>query len=870
MLNPLHLIYRFNLKTLLFSQTLCAFSFQVGAEDRAEIYVDPDPPSSTFSPEDSLSKIWVPDGFKLELVASEPMIEEPVCMAWGPNGELYVAEMRSYMQDIDMSGELEPVSRVVKLVDLNGDGRMDKATTYLDNLVLPRAILTLDKKVLIGEPPYLWLCEDTNGDGKADTKVNIYENFSKRESGNVEHKINGLQWTMDNWIYNTKSSSIFRYRDQNIEERKAVFSGQWGQTVNDRGESIATKNSEPGLATIFPGKYLGDLSLANKYRHLFERVRLGEGYATTWPIQGTTDLQGGRGLGRSDDRSLQRFTGACGQTVFRGDRLGDDMKGTYWVCEPVGRMIRCSDVEYDQGMITLHNRLEKQNLEFVASTDANFRPVNSYTGPDGTLYFIDMYRGIIQHGNWTREGSYLREEILRRGLEKNVGKGRIYRLVREGIAPGPLPNFGDSDAKELVEALGHPNGWWRDEAQKLLILRKEANAIPLLKSMVKRGESGLFRAHALWTLDGMGVWDQSLVQHAISDKDMEVRLAALRVAGEHLLVNQASDTLLDALSNSLPDDDLDIAVQRLLSLSFYKKQAKSHDVRRGHIERVTNAAGKFIDKEIIAKAFMVALNPVEYIPALERLSKETRFQDNHPLPQHLAFACFALADQEASITALLDFAAQTQSGFRSSLLEGFRIGTQEGRSFSRDLIRCKIKPSGLTRMEEAGVPEYSLAIIYDLLTWPGDPKFKLQKALPPLSESELVRFNKGREIYQGLCAACHGPEGQGVNMPEPQNHIMLAPSLAGSPRVNERNNRYFAEIILKGMTGPIDGVTYGGVMAPMEAYDNEWIASVMTYIRRSWGNTGSPVHPNDIERVRSWNKKRTTAFTLAELNIPNR
>ena len=481
-----------------------------------------------------------------------------------------------------------------------------------------------------------------------------------------------------------------------------------------------------------------------------------------------------------------------------------------------------------------------------------------------------MYRGIIQHGNWTREGSYLREEILRRGLEKNVGKGRIYRLVREGIAPGPLPNFGDSDAKELVEALGHPNGWWRDEAQKLLILRKEANAIPLLKSMVKRGESGLFRAHALWTLDGMGVWDQSLVQHAISDKDMEVRLAALRVAGEHLLVNQASDTLLDALSNSLPDDDLDVAVQRLLSLSFYKKQAKSHDVRRGHIERVTNAAGKFIDKEIIAKAFMVALNPVEYIPALERLSKETRFQDNHPLPQHLAFACFALADQEASITALLDFAAQTQSGFRSSLLEGFRIGTQEGRSFSRDLIRCKIKPSGLTRMEEAGVPEYSLAIIYDLLTWPGDPKFKLQKALPPLSESELVRFNKGREIYQGLCAACHGPEGQGVNMPEPQNHIMLAPSLAGSPRVNERNNRYFAEIILKGMTGPIDGVTYGGVMAPMEAYDNEWIASVMTYIRRSWGNTGSPVHPNDIERVRSWNKKRTTAFTLAELNIPTR
>ncbi len=869
MLNPLHPVYGFPLSLLLFIKALCVFCFQVGAEDRSEIDIDPDPPSSTFSPEKSLSKIWVPDGFKLELVASEPMIEEPVCMAWGPNGELYVAEMRSYMQDIDMSGELEPVSRVVKLVDLDGDGRMDQATTYLDNLVLPRAILTLDNKVLIGEPPHLWLCEDTNGDGTADTKISIYENFSRKESGNVEHKINGLQWTMDNWIYNTKSSVIFRYRDQKIEERKAVFSGQWGQTVNDRGESIATKNSEPGLATIFPGKYLGDLSFANKYRHLFERVKLGEGYETTWPIQGTTDMQGGGGW-RSDDLSIQRFTGACGQAIFRGDRLGDDLKGTYWVCEPVGRMIRCSDVEYEKGMITLHNRMEKQRLEFIASTDANFRPVNSYTGPDGTLYFIDMYRGVIQHGNWTREGSYLRKEILRRGLEKNVGRGRIYRLVREGIAPGPLPQFGNSTAEELVEALSHPNGWWRDEAQKLLVLRKQNSAIPLLKNFVKNAKSGLARAHALWTLDGMGVWDQSLVLHAISEKNMEVRLAALRVVGERMLVESISDDLLEALGQPLPDDDLDITVQRLMTLSHHGKQTKEHTLRPGHIERVMKAAGNFIDQEVIAKAFMVALNSAEYIPALEMLGKETRFQNSHPLPMYLAFASFALAEQESSFIALLDLTAHSQSGFRASLLEGFRLGTQGGRSVSRDLIRCKSKPSALTTMEEAGVPEYNLAILHDLLTWPGDPKFKLQKALPPLSESELVRFNKGREIYQGLCAACHGSEGQGVEMPEPKNHNMLAPPLAGSPRVNERNHRYFAEIILKGMTGPIDGVTYGGVMAPMEAYDNEWIASVMTFIRRSWGNAGNPVHPNDIERVRGWNKKRTTAFTLAELNLPTR
>jgi len=386
---------------------------------------------------------------------------------------------------------------------------------------------------------------------------------------------------------------------------------------------------------------------------------------------------------------------------------------------------------------------------------------------------------------------------------------------------------------------------------------------------VKNSESGLARAHALWTLDGMGVWDESLVVNAITDKDMDVRLAALRISGERILENQVSKNLLDAVSKPLPDDDIEISSQRLLSLSLYKKQARSFSLRPGHIERIKEASGRFIDSDLIAKAFIVALNPREYVPALELLSRDQHFQHkNHSLPQYLGFASFAQADPEM-LSLLIDFTAQAPHGFRDAVLAGLRLGSEAGKYVPGELIRFEAKPPGLTQMEEAGVPEYSLAIIYDHITWPGDPKFKLQKALPPLTESELVRFNKGREIYRGLCAACHGSEGQGVKMPEPQDHMMLAPSLAGSPRVSDRNHRYLAEIILKGMTGPIDGVTYGGVMAPMESYDNEWISSVMTYVRRSWGNSGGPVKPDEIEKVRGWNKRRTTAFTLAELNMPN-
>ncbi|GIS29187.1 MAG: hypothetical protein CM15mP130_2170 [Verrucomicrobiota bacterium] len=223
-----------------------------------------------------------------------------------------------------------------------------------------------------------------------------------------------------------------------------------------------------------------------------------------------------------------------------------------------------------------------------------------------------------------------------------------------------------------------------------------------------------------------------------------------------MLENKASKLLLDAVAKPLPDDDLEISTQRLLSLSFYKKQTRSFLLRSGQIERVREAAGRFIDSELIAKAFIVALNPAEYLPALELLSKDQHFQHkNHPLPQYLGFASFVQAEPDM-LSALIDFTAHSPGGIRDAVLEGLRLGSKAGKYVPGELVRFEAKPAGLTRMEEEGVPEYNLAIIYDHITWPGDSKFKLQKALPPLSQAELARFNKGREIYRGLCAACHG------------------------------------------------------------------------------------------------------------------
>jgi hypothetical protein len=141
-----------------------------------------------------------------------------------------------------------------------------------------------------------------------------------------------------------------------------------------------------------------------------------------------------------------------------------------------------------KGEIVMKNAYDSS--EFISSSDMNFRPVNSATGPDGDLYIVDMYHGIIQQGNWTKPGSFLRNKIDSLGLAKNVGGGRIYRVVYDGIKRGPKPNLLNESAGNLLQYLGHPNGWWRDNAQKLIIVRGDLAVVPALKS-IATGQNGL-------------------------------------------------------------------------------------------------------------------------------------------------------------------------------------------------------------------------------------------------------------------------------------------------------------------------------------------------------------------------------------------
>ena len=282
--------------------------------------------------EEARKSIELPDGYSLELVLSEPQIEEPVAMAWDGNGVLYVVEMRTYMQTADATDEQTPKSRISRHEDTNGDGNYDKSTVFIDNLLLPRMVLPLDDQVMVGitNTLDLWNYRDSDGDGVADEKKKIFE--GGKRGGNMEHQPSGLIWALDNWIYLTYQNVRYRFVNGELETQKLPRGGgQWGLTQDDDGRLYYSTGGGENPAFFFqqPPAY-GMFDVGGQTEADFRSV---------FPIASVPDVQGGpRRVGTSG--GLNVFTGCAGQGIYRGDRLPEEMYGDLFIPEPVGRLIR--------------------------------------------------------------------------------------------------------------------------------------------------------------------------------------------------------------------------------------------------------------------------------------------------------------------------------------------------------------------------------------------------------------------------------------------------------------------------------------------------------------------------------------------------
>ena len=523
------------------------------------------PPVVRLDPGKEQELFLLPPGYTIELVLSDPLIQDPVGVTFDGNGRMYVLEMRSYMRDADGSGSRDPISRISRHEDTDGDGVYDTHTVFVDNMVMPRNAFPLEDGVILGletDNRDLHKYTDTNGDGVADRNEVFYPAFGRVT--NMEWQPGGITWALDNWLYSTYNPFRLRIAPDGkvLREETEANGGQWWSAQDNYGKVWwVDGGGEIGPVNFQTPIVYGAFNVPDNFEADFQ---------VPWPAPGgISDMQGGMRRVRLPDGTLNHFTAASGVEIYRGDRLPPDAVGDLFFNEPVGRIVRRAKIVVTDGLTQLRNAYVQS--EFVRSTDPLFRPVSIHNAPDGSLYLVDMYTGIIQDAQWSGPGTYLRRKIEQYELDKQHNWGRIWRIRHEGQSPDRTPpRMYQETPAQLVAHLAHPNGWWRDTAQKLLVLKQDKSVVPALKQMARGSTSQLARIHALWTLEGLGALDAPLAREFIRSPDPQLRIQGIR-ASESLYKGSRGEKSFAADYRAMTKDpDPNVAIQAMLTLNLQK------------------------------------------------------------------------------------------------------------------------------------------------------------------------------------------------------------------------------------------------------------------------------------------------------------
>jgi mono/diheme cytochrome c family protein/glucose/arabinose dehydrogenase len=809
------------------------------------------PPAPTLSPEQELATFRIAPGFRVELVAAEPLVVDPVAMDWDDEGRLYVVEMRGFMGDIDGGGEERPVGRVVVLEDTDGDGRMDRSDVFLDELVMPRAVAVLSEGVLVGAPPDLWLCRDTTGDRACNERTRLAGYATDGVS--PEHRENGLLAALDGWIYNAKSTRRFRLRGRTLEVEPTVFRGQWGIAQDDAGLLYYNHNSAFLYGDAFPAEALvRQPGTAASSRKAGVNVPLSEG-AEVFGIRIAPGLNRAymSGTLRSDGRQ-KGPTAVSGLAIQRGNQYGPEYVGDAFVPEAGGSALAHFAVEREGLTLRAEHRVYPDETwgerEFLASTDERFRPVDADFGPDGAIWLIDMYRGVIQHAHFVSD--HLRRYVEEHGLAPPGATGRIWRIVRTDRPlprrPPPLDTL-----EQQLAALDHPNGWVRDRAQRRIVFERADGATRALRALGDFGPLG--RRHALFALANLGALDAATWRRALADDDPEIRKIALRI-GDALYRVPAVDARA-AVASLLGDRDEAVRLQALHALGSLPLATRP-------LETLL-AAGRE-GEPIEAQGAISGLAGLELRALQQELVRTANGRPDHRTRDWIAQLALAAhlgarehAEPHPELARLLDIVANVDIEWQQlALLAGI---DEAQRTPGSHRIELPGEPALFDDEREAsdGLAA-ALKRARRHFTWPGDPS---PGGARPLTPDEEQRRERGRALFAGSCAACHGADGRGL--------AGLAPPLVGSPWVRDSDD-WLLRIALHGLTGPlhIDGEDWNATMPGHghdPRFDDEALAGLATHLRRSWGHAGEPVTPEAVARVRTATAERKRAWTVDEL-----
>jgi mono/diheme cytochrome c family protein/glucose/arabinose dehydrogenase len=798
-----------------------------GSVQTDPIPMDKIPPQPVLSPEEALRAFKIQPGFHIELVASEPLVHDPIALAFAPDGNVWVVEMSGYMPNIDGIGEDQPVGKVVVLESSHHDGHLDKRVVFVDHLILPRAVALARDGVLIGEPPHLWFYPIIDGD-KPGKRTEIVKDFGS--DYNPQGTANGLMWALDNWIYCASYTTRLRNTDGDWMTGPTTHRGEWGITQDDDGRLVYNSNEDQFRIDLVPSEYI--------QRNPNYRRALGLNVdpihdQTVWPIHMTPGVNRGywKGILRPDG-TLADTTAACGPLIYRGDNFPPEYRGNAFVCEPAGNLVIRDILTETNGTMT--GREAYAHEDFLASTDERFRPTSLYNGPDGAMYLVDFHRGELEHR--LSVTTYLRRQVKARGLEKPQGLGRIYRITY-GTNDPIRPTLADLSSAQLVEKLDSPNGWIQDTAQRLLVERDNPAVLAPLKAQAMEATNPVTQIHTAWTLDGMGQTDKELLFALMASPHPKVRATGVRLS-ERFLRGPEGEEFMDRLS-TMAEKDLDTDVQLQLAFTF------GHGDWRGVEQLAANRDS--ISHPLLLEAILTSVYPHELEYAQYLIYTEKALSPGELAVLKGLAECIVNSRDTNQIAQLLKWSA-VGSDRQKAVLDGM-VAREKMKK-----IYFASEPEGVAQL----APDY-VKKLSRLLAWPGQPGYVPPPFVPPLTADEQKAYDLGHTLFSATCVACHQPNGFGSEG--------VAPPLVDSEWVLGSPDR-LASIVLHGVQGRIKaaGVTFDSSMPSWASFNDEQLAGILTYIRRNWDQGASPVRPTTVRKARAATAKHDNAWTEAELS----
>ena len=547
-------------------------SLEVSEEEMKE-FLKPVPPKE---PDEALQSFEMLDGFEMQLVASEPLVVDPVAAAFDENGNLYVCELRDYPYKPAEGGT--PIGTVRVLRDTDGDGTFDESHLFAEHLLWAAGIQPWQGGVFVTAPPDIWYMKDTDGDFIADEKTRLYTGFG---TGNQQAMLNNLTLGLDFKVYGSTAGNggevaslrspdaapvSVQGRDFRFDPVSGAFESitgtvQFGNTFDDWGNRFLCSESQPLRHAVLPQAYL------ERNPHVPVSQAIQNVAPGPVPVFRISPVERWRHI-RSSRRvasHIRQPTGAgvshhvvdaaAGVTVYRGGAYPPEFYGNVFVGDGQNNLVHRRKLVPDG--VTFSSERVDEGTEFCRSSDIWFRPVNFINAPDGTLYVLDLSREVL-------EAIHIPLDVVKHlDLASGRDRGRIYRMAPRGFQSPAPPELGSASTGELVAALESPHGWWRDTARRLLYERQETSAAPALRKLLAESDSPQARLNALWLLHGLNSLDADDLRLAMKDRHAAVRSAGIKLSEDRL---DAEPKLLDAVLCRANDVDVTVRFQAAFSL----------------------------------------------------------------------------------------------------------------------------------------------------------------------------------------------------------------------------------------------------------------------------------------------------------------